>query len=328
MPVSKTTSRFTRPQRNNGGILHPEFSLFSIVSRIQEPLAKGTYLKQYGSVEPVVEEIQGVSDVVIERVFSALRKRPPRVSLGWPRDRIQAPSIVIVPNEMNPKGEQFLRHSAGSVNETVVEETNSLTLIASAVGGETSFELPRAPIVRGSEVLIIERGGEETRLFPYDQDYQIDVNGKITLNDALLVGDKLSCSSWKYYSLPGGKYFANVFTNSVYIIIDSPNQILCSVISGLVWRELITSQEDLDNAGFSSFSFSRTGFTLWDTIKPTLGYRINLVVSGDVQWTTFRKEDPIRGLNIEIDETSGMEEVVSLSMDFEALSDSSEEEGD
>ncbi len=316
---NRTVSRYTRPQREDSGIILPEFPLFKVLQGLQEPLAKGTYLKD-ASPEPVILEDLGLSIETVEQVFQHFRRTPPRISLGFPLDRIQLPMIVLVPESMDSDGEVFGYFSRAQQADVAEADAEILTPPGGAAGGETEFKLQFSPVLLGSDEYQVERGGETIPLFSAYSDYSTTEKGVVTLGTPLQAGDILTCLGYSYYTLPGGEYLACPYEFHHGIIIETVDSVISSALLALVWRQLVLNLDVLTAAGLEALSISRRSFSLWGEVQPMVGHRAELAVAGKVQWSAFKQVVTPKLLDVEISEASSGDTLYRLEMDLNETS--------
>lgn len=316
--TSYRRSRFPRPIRDDAGIVLPEYILFAALSGLPEKLQKRIYLDN-ASEEPVITELTGLSQDLIENCLDGLSKKTPRVTLGFPKTVEQLPSIAIVCEDMQ-QSSSFIGDVAGEIDmETVAVEDE--VSVESAVGGELSFSLHNKNVIPSSVVLTITRSGVVIPLFPTYNEFTVTSAGVVTLASALVAGDIVT-ANYGYFDTHGGQYKGAIFTFNHVIFIETINPLLTSFLFGLVWRELMLYKASMEASGFSDLEISRRAFSLWNDMQPPYAFRTELVVSGKTEWKTYYRKDPIKTLIMNFDETDGDEDVVNLELDIAALGES------
>lgn len=320
MPLlPKRRSRRSPPRREVSGIVLPEFILWYILQPLERHLASDRY--GYDSIEePVFASFSGFPRELSDQVFTHLRTTPPRVVLGFQNsDRVQLPIISIVPEAMTPTAEMIGR-DASLEEEEVVQVTNEvLTPVGGAVGGETTFKLQRSDVSVGSEIISYTRGGSYVPLYSVYNEYVLSTSGVVTLTSPLIAGDILTANRYSYYGLPGGDYYATGFDFTHVIFIDTWNPLVTSALLGIIWRELMTKKDEIQDLGLFDLELSRRSQSLWEASQPAYGYRSELVVTGYTEWHAYRRGEFPRTISVDMDTTSGDESVVRLEADIASL---------
>lgn len=320
----KTVSRFARPSRSNAGIVLPEFPLFAALQELPVKLADGVYAAD-ASEEPFISEILGLSLELSEAAFASLRQRPPHLALYLHRDRQQLPSITIQPETMTPTA-RGIGDDAGIEDEDVdiFDTPTELTPSGGAVGGETVFSLPSRPVVSGSVRLSVTRGSDTFALYAGAYpDFSVDSEkGLVTLASPLVAGDVLSLDSFAVYGLSGGEMFFVMHDFTHVILIDTWNPLITAVLVACVWRELMHQYSALQSAGLTDIEISRRSLSLWEDRVPPLGYRAELSVSGYTEWSTYKRVDFPRTLDVDMDTVSGDDSLLLMQAELASLGES------
>lgn len=291
-----TKHRFVHPQRTNSGIILPELVIHAALSELPAKLKSGYYGK--GNLEePLVRVTPGMDQALIDDVFESLRKNPPTVGMEFPSDEQQLPAIFISTETMEATA-PILADDAGSVAREVNTYEQETVLIEAAVGGETQFVIPCAGELISSMVDLVQIiGGQEIELFLND-DFSVDSASKrITLNSPLGAGDKLICTRYASWGLPGGDLYANTFSGTYIVFIDTRNPVTTSILKGIVWRELTLQTATLLSSGLVDLEYSVRYQSLWSEIQPAIGHRAELVVNCLTTWVAYKRLEEVDGIS-------------------------------
>lgn len=287
-------SNYVKPQRDNVGIVFTEMLLRHALKDMVIALGKGAYAD--GSrEEPIIQQFRGISEEDIKGCFTVLQRKPPRLTFAFPTDTVMLPAIVIQIEDSHEHS-VVLHDDADSVEYDVTEHTDTVTLKpqSGAVVGETVYRFPWRNIDANSikETVYIRRGGADYPLSWLYDEFTIDgEKGEITLTTPTILNDSVICTSLLYYGLPGGDVSISFQLVNHVIFVDTINPIVTNFLVGLVWRELMAQRLMLVNNGLDDIRLSRRSMSLWDTVKPSMGFRSEIVVQGKTEWTAYYRQE-------------------------------------
>jgi len=281
---SKRTPQYHRGARSNCGVVMPQFLLHAALQELPQKLRSGTY----GNDSRQERLVQTLSYELMDQSFHKLQQRPPSLSLNFPVEPLQLPQLTIVRESMTEEN-PIIGHDAGPVEQDMNLMEN-VVLIASATGGETTFQIPCVgnPVPSTIELLVTRGGTPYTELRYEYGDFNVNINEReLVLTDALLAGDGLTIVRAAARGLAGGNLHAVTFRFSCVIFIEAENPIVTSVLEALVWRELQLKHDALISEGLVDIDFGFRQLSQWSQIVPAIGFRSEMVVTGLVAWMAF-----------------------------------------
>ena len=285
---------YVKPQRDSVGIVFPEMILYYVLQSLPIALKQGKYAEGHRE-ESIIAQFRGISERDIKGCFNALRSNPPKVSLAFPRDEHSLPCITVVPESMNEQT-IVLGESGDDIpyDATEVETDTVLSPLSGSVVGETVYKFPVLNISAQSiqDSIYIRRSGEEIPLFSVYSEFTIDAeNGRITLATPTIADDQVVCSEYIHYTLEGGEVSYVGMQFSHVIFVDTINPLLTNFLVGLVWRDLMVNRLTLQENWLENVRISRRSLSQWDLVRPPVGFRSELQVTGLTEWTAYAREE-------------------------------------
>jgi len=300
MTISRRRHRFVEPQRNNSGVVLPEFVLHAALRDLPEKLGRGEYGKG-GLEEPLVRVVRGLDQNMINSVFENLRRKPPSVGLEFPSDPQHLPSIFVTTESMHSEA-PVLADDVGVVEQEINTYETPLDIVASAAGGEYEVYIPAEGdlVTRMLELRLDPSIGDEQELVE-GEDYFVDAASKrVELFSPLAAGDRLYAYRWASYGLPGGDLYGNTFRCTFVVFIDTENPVVTSVLKGLVWREFTLKTNSILASGLADLNYSVRYQSIWNDIAPAIGHRCELVVDCLTTWIAYDRTPTIKSASGEL----------------------------
>jgi len=301
--MRKLRPRYLRPVRDNAGITIPQIVLHAALSHLPEVFGKGEYAK-YEQEERLFATL---TNDQVDSCLHKLQQRPPSVSLRFPVERQQLPMITVM-RETMPSEDPIIGDDAGAVDEDINPVETETVLEESAVGGETVYKLPvTGELISSSVDVVVIRGGQRIELDADEDEFSVDsASRRITLASPLVAGDSLVVTRFASYGLTGGDLYAHTFRFNGVVFIETENPLLTLFLEGLIWRELQLKHDEILEAGLVDLDFGFRSMSLWDQIRPAIGYRSEITISGLIDWVAYKHISPppdsgLRGANAELD---------------------------
>lgn len=304
--MRKLRPRYLRPVRANAGIVIPQFVIHAALSHLPEVFGKG----EYAIMEQEECLFTTLSNDQVDSCLHKLQQRPPSVALRFAATRQQLPMITVM-RETMPTEEPILGDDAGPVDEDIntSQEDTYLTPPGGALGGETFFRLPATgELISTSVTVVIERGGKRIELDADEDEVDVDSETRIiTIVTPLLAGDHLVVTRYATYGLSGGDLFAHTFRYNGVVFIETENPMLTLFLEGIVWRELMLKHHQLLEQGLVDLDFGFRTMSLWEQIRPAIGFRSEVTVSGLVDWVAYKTVKDMRGGSVDLTDTDAVD---------------------
>lgn len=324
-----TRRNYNHPQRENSGIVLPEFIIHAALSDLPRKLATG-YYEEGRAEEPIVKVVQGVSQELIDQVFESLRRKPPSIGLEFPNDRQNLPAIFVVTETMDTAA-PILADDAGAIRPDINTFEGTHWLTENAQGGETEFLLPsEGDLITGMVSLWkYDVGASDPYELDNGYDYTVDAATKtVTLSSALLQNEKLYAAKWGSWGLPGGDLYATTFQANLVIFVDTENPVVTSVLKGLVWLELTLKTAQILSSGLADPTISIRYQSIYDEIRPALGHRAEVVFSCLTSWLAYDRTPIVKTMQFDGYDAQNPDGSAVLEMNFELVRWATDEEAE
>jgi len=276
-----------RAARENAGIIIPRFVLHTALSGLTRTLERGEYLAD----EQEERFIASMTDEAVNSCFHYLQRRPPAVSLAFPKSAKQLPMITIMRETQNTEA-PIIGDDAGVVDDdlSVVEDETVLTPDGGAVGGEDTFVLPCSGELYAHSVDVVVRRsgvGDEPLYQNMDEYTVVSTTKTITLATPLLAGEELVVTRYASKGMQGGDLEAATYRFNGVIFIETENPAITDFLEAIVWRELFLRKNALITSGLVDLDFGFRAISLWEQFVPAIGFRSEMTVSCLLDWVAY-----------------------------------------